>query len=659
MSLFFKEGGKVGRGVSVMDYVSGDNPAFFSPIPIWGQEQGPIPTNEKPLMLFLPGIDSTGMTAIQQFPALLKNFDLRSFSVPTEDRTSFSGLVDIVEKFLRQELESSPPSRPVYLMGESFGGVMCLAVAHRCPTLVHRLVIVNPATSFSRSIWPRLGPLLNDLPDNVYNDILPVVLSPLMTDVVSIGQGIADRIAEERAQQPEADALTQLGQLVGSLSVVGEKLGNVSTLSDILPKPTLSWKFKLIEQGSQYVESKLGSILQRVLVVCGENDRLIPSAEEAARLARFLPRCTTKILPGKGHAMLMDDDVDIMKIIEEKGFYTTERRMSASPKTKKGNKESLGYAGPMELPTAKEVEDNSEGFVNTLTRLTSPVFFSTGEDGRVLRGLGALPDARPLLVVGNHQTFAPDLGILVPQLLKEKNIMIRGLAHPFIFGKRESSDGGATPPTPTGLGLLTSYGAVPVSPKNMYQLLENGETVLLYPGGIREAYKYRGEDYQLVWPNRPEVIRMAARFNATIVPLSAIGVDDGLDIALDGRELINLPFVGQRLQQQMGNGIPGARKGVALSEEIKENWVMPLPSFPPKLPGRFYFLFGKPIKTSRDDMKNVEVVQAQYDELKSGVEGGIQYLLKKRKSDPYNNFVQRTLYESSFDWKKQAPTFDP
>ena len=38
-----------------------------------------------------------------------------------------------------------------------------------------------------------------------------------------------------------------------------------------------------------------------------------------------------------------------------------------------------------------------------LRRLVSPVFFSRAADGSLQRGLGSLPDSRPLLLVGNHQ----------------------------------------------------------------------------------------------------------------------------------------------------------------------------------------------------------------------------------------------------------------
>lgn len=40
--------------------------------------------------------------------------------------------------------------------------------------------------------------------------------------------------------------------------------------------------------------------------------------------------------------------------------------------------------------------------------------------------------------------------------------------------------------------LLATYGAVPVGGRNMHKLLQQGEIVLLYPGGAREVREGRG-----------------------------------------------------------------------------------------------------------------------------------------------------------------------
>ena len=53
----------------------------------------------------------------------------------------------------------------MYLLGEGLGGVLTLAVALRCGAeRVHRLLLVNPSTSFPSSPLSRLAPLLATLP---------------------------------------------------------------------------------------------------------------------------------------------------------------------------------------------------------------------------------------------------------------------------------------------------------------------------------------------------------------------------------------------------------------------------------------------------------------------------------------------------------------
>ena len=54
-----------------------------------------------------------------------------------------------------------------------------------------------------------------------------------------------------------------------------------------------------------------------------------------------------------------------------------------------------------------------------------------------------------------------------------------------------------------GFGAIDfpTFGAVPVSPRALYKLLKRGDPTLLYPGGVREAFKStkRGESYKLFW----------------------------------------------------------------------------------------------------------------------------------------------------------------
>ena len=55
----------------------------------------------------------------------------------------YEGLVKLVEKTVRLEHASSP-NKPIYLLGESFGGCLALAVAARNPTIDLVVILVNP-----------------------------------------------------------------------------------------------------------------------------------------------------------------------------------------------------------------------------------------------------------------------------------------------------------------------------------------------------------------------------------------------------------------------------------------------------------------------------------------------------------------------------------
>jgi hypothetical protein len=40
----------------------------------------------------------------------------------------------------------------------------------------------------------------------------------------------------------------------------------------------------------------------------------------------------------------------------------------------------------------------------------------------------------------------------------------------------------------------------------------------------------QGEGYQLFWPEKPEFVRMAARFGVTIIPFGCVGEDDFIEV---------------------------------------------------------------------------------------------------------------------------------
>ena len=97
------------------------------------------------------------------------------------------------------------------------------------------------------------------------------------------------------------------------------------------------------------------------------------------------------------------------------------------------------------------------------------------------------------------------------------------------------------------------FGAVPVSGRALYTLLESGQPTLLYPGGMREALKStkRGEGYRLVgWPEGEgelDFVRIAARFGAKIVTVASVGAEESFAMLLDADEVRSAPLEAGRL----------------------------------------------------------------------------------------------------------------
>jgi hypothetical protein len=154
----------------------GGPPRWFTPL-----ECGP-PLNNSPLLLFLPGLIEVGLGLIKQHRRLGKIFETWCLHIPVMDRTPFIDLVKLVGKTIRSE-NCRSPNRPIYLVGESFGGCLALAAAASNPDIDLVLILANPATSFGRSQLQPLIPLLDFIPDQLPFS-LPPMLSP-MTGLLS------------------------------------------------------------------------------------------------------------------------------------------------------------------------------------------------------------------------------------------------------------------------------------------------------------------------------------------------------------------------------------------------------------------------------------------------------------------------------------------
>ncbi|GAB4835923.1 mRNA-binding ribosome synthesis protein [Ancistrocladus abbreviatus] len=90
----------------------------------------------------------------------------------------YEGLVEFVEQTVRNEHASSP-NKPIYLVGDSFGGCLALTVAAHNPSIDLVLILASTATSLESSQLRPFFPLLEDFPDELHTTI-PYLLSFIM-----------------------------------------------------------------------------------------------------------------------------------------------------------------------------------------------------------------------------------------------------------------------------------------------------------------------------------------------------------------------------------------------------------------------------------------------------------------------------------------------
>merc|ERR1719161_2408160 len=107
---------------------------------------------DAPLLIYVPGIDGTGVTPVAQFPELASAFELQCLSFEGRDRSTFADIKNNVKARVREAKEKG---REVYLMGESFGGIVALSIGmddSEASLMPDRLIVVNAATSFDRTL---------------------------------------------------------------------------------------------------------------------------------------------------------------------------------------------------------------------------------------------------------------------------------------------------------------------------------------------------------------------------------------------------------------------------------------------------------------------------------------------------------------------------
>lgn len=256
--------------------------------------------------------------------------------------------------------------------------------------------------------------------------------------------------------------------------------------------------------------------------------------------------------------------------------------------------------------------------VAPLKRLLSPVSF----------GIEHVPRRGAVLLAGNHTIYGVlDVPMLALELYEKTGRVVRALGDHFHFD------------LPIWRDVVERVGAVRGTRENCARLLDEGEAVLVFPGGGREVMKRKGEKYRLVWKERVGFARIAIEHQVPIVPFASVGVEDMFEIVIDADDVLASPLGG--LLRALG---------VTEKEWFRHGEVIPPlsrgtgPAGLPRLE-RQYFLFGEPIRTERFAGRHDDpaACRALRQAVAAAIEGGIARLQEVRAGDPERYPVQRLL----------------
>ena len=215
-------------------------------------------------------------------------------------------------------------------------------------------------------------------------------------------------------------------------------------------------------------------------------------------------------------------------------------------------------------------------------------------------------DARkPAMYVGNHTIYGVlDSPVLIDYLFTEHKIAIVSLGDHLHFK------------VPVWRDLVKKMGAVDGVQEYAQQVMQQGYSLLVFPGGGREVVKRKGEAYQLIWKERYGFLKLAKKYHYDIAPFVALGGDEVYDLAYDAnallqqpwfKKVLSVPKIGQWLRQ--GEVIPSIPKNI----------------IPKRIP--FYFKFLE--RMSLDDV-HTDDLSLFRDELQQRLYQGIDDLKQIR-----------------------------
>ena len=229
-------------------------------------------------------------------------------------------------------------------------------------------------------------------------------------------------------------------------------------------------------------------------------------------------------------------------------------------------------------------------------------------------GAEQLDASQPAMYVGNHSLYGVlDSPMLIDYLYNEHQVAVVSIAdHSHFY-------------LPLWRSVVKKFGAIDGVPAYVREAMQQGYSILVFPGGGREVLKREGEQYQLIWKQRYGFLKLAQEFGYDIVPFAALGGDEVFDIGFDAKKVVQHQYFQKLLQ------VP------QLSRLLRKGEVIPsLPKhlIPKRLP--FYFKFMP--RQSLMHIENLEQLQQFRDLIAAEIYTGLADLRVLRQQQHGDRF---------------------
>ena len=217
--------------------------------------------------------------------------------------------------------------------------------------------------------------------------------------------------------------------------------------------------------------------------------------------------------------------------------------------------------------------------------------------------------SKPAMYVGNHTLYGIfDSPILIDYLYNQHKVAVVSIAdhgHFYLPGWRT---------------LFKKFGAVDGNKEYIRAAMQQGYSILVFPGGGREVLKRKGEAYQLIWKQRYGFLKLAQEFNYDIVPFAALGGDEVFELGFDANQIVESQWFQKLLK------VPQLDKLLRHGDVIPS---LPKNLIPKRLP--FYFQFMP--RQNLMHIENAEQLADFREQIQQQIYAGLEHLKQQREVD--------------------------